>query len=433
MDAQPVIAAIRFAQGRRPADPIPADPMAWLDSQLAPGLPGPDLPADLPATLPAIFAAGREDTERVRAGGMGRPNQARIVQTETAAAIALSVGGAQGFRERLVAFWANHLAIQRGRVPLFAGHYVREVIRAHVTGKFEDMLVAMARHPAMLAYLDNNGSIGPNSPAGQRMRRGLNENLAREILELHTVTPAAGYTQEDVTSFARILTGWSFQGQREPYGFVFRANAHEPGPKRLMGRTFPPGQEGGVMALTWLARHEKTHRHLATKLVRHFVADDPPPAAVDRIYGVLRDTGGDLGAATGALVRLPEAWQPPLGKLRNPQDYVIAVLRAVEAPDDIAPRAANFMQNLGQGWWSPPAPIGFPDSGAAWSGPEIMVRRLDWANNISGRGAGRDAAEVAEAVLGPICRPETLRAAARAGSAREALTLVLVSPEFHRR
>jgi uncharacterized protein (DUF1800 family) len=433
MDAQPVIAAIRFAQGRRPNDPVPADPVAWLDSQLAPGLPGPDLPADLPATQPAVFAAALADRDHLRAGGMGRPNQARILREEALGALALSIGGDQGFRERLVAFWANHLAIQRVRVPLFAGLYVREVIRANLTGKFEDMLMAMARHPAMLAYLDNNGSVGPNSPVGRRSRRGLNENLAREILELHTVTPAAGYSQADVTSFAHILTGWGYQGQREPFGFIFRAQAHEPGPKELMGRTFPPGQEGGVMALAWLARHEKTHRNLATKLVRHFVADDPPPGAVDTIFGVLRDTGGDLGAASRALVRLPEAWQPPLGKLRNSQDYVIGVLRGIEAPPDTADRALGAMQFLGQPWWGPLAPIGFPDNAAAWAAPEMMVRRIDWANGMAGRGAGRDAAALAEAVLGPLCRPETLRATARAGSAREALALVLTSPEFHRR
>lgn len=433
MDALPVIAAIRFAQGRRPNDPVPADPAAWLESQLAPGLPGPVLPADLPATLPAIFAAQLEDVASRRAG-MGQPNQIRIRQEDAVAALTLAIGGQQGFRERLVAFWANHLAVVRLRVPYFAGIYTRDVIRAHVTGRFENMLLAMAQHPAMLSYLDNNGSIGPNSRAGlRRQRSGLNENLAREILELHTVTPAAGYNQADVTAFARILTGWSYAGAREPFGFVFRPPAHEPGPKTVMGRIYPEGVEGGVMLLTWLARHEKTHRHLATKLVRHFVADNPPPAAVDRIFGVLRDTQGDLGAASRALIALPEAWSTPLSKVRSPQDYVISVLRAVEAPADTSDRALGAMQFLGQPWWGPPAPIGFPDTAAAWAAPELMVRRIDWSNSLAGRGAGRDTGDVAATVLGPLCRPDTLRATARAGSAREALTLLLTSPEFQRR
>ncbi len=364
---------------------------------------------------------------------MGRPNMGRIWRGEGAAALGLDIASPYGFRERLVAFWANHFTVARQKVPYFVGHYLREAIRPHVTGKFEDMLVAVARHPAMLAYLDNQGSIGPDSRAGQRMRRGLNENLAREILELHTVTPAAGYTQADVTAFAKVLTGWSFMGNREPYGFAFRPFAHEPGAKTVMGRTFPEGQEGGLQALAWLGRHEATHRHLATKLVRHFVDDEPPPEAVRTVFAALRDTRGDLGAASRALVRLPQAWAPPLTKLRTPTDYVIAVLRAVDAPPETGQRAIGALQYLGQPLWNARAPIGWPDVGAEWASAETMLRRIEWANGVSGRGSAMGAAELAEAVLGPLCRPETLRAAARAGSAREALTIVLTSPEFHRR
>ena len=432
MDPKPVVAATRFGLGRRPADPLPADPVGWLESQLAPGLPAPVPPEDVPATLRAVFQAQAEDTQSARAG-MGRPLQGRIPRAEAIAALAAAITTAHGFRERLVAFWANHFAVARGKVPYYAGNFVREAIRPHVTGRFDDMLVAVARHPAMLVYLDNQISIGPNSPAGQRANRGLNENLAREILELHTVTPAARYTQADVTEFAKVLTGWSFAPQREPFGFVFRRAAHEPGPKTVMGRAWPDGEEGGLQLLAWLGRHEATHRHIAIKLARHFVADDPPRAAVDRIFAVLRDTGGDLGAASRALVRLPQAWDPPLTKLRAPQDYLVAVLRAVEAPADAAERSLGTLQFLGQPMWAPPAPIGFPDTARDWAAPELMIRRIEWANGVSARGAGRDAAALAEAVLGPLCRPETLRAAARAGSAREALTLVLTSPEFHRR
>lgn len=432
MDRTPFIAAIRFAMGRRPSDPIPGDPAAWLDSQLAPGLPAPTLPEGLPPDLPGIYAAWAEDNASFR-GGMGRPNQQRIVRGEADAVLAHAIGSPHGFHERLVAFWANHFTVARAKTPYVAGHFVREAIRPHVTGRFEDMLVAVVRHPAMLAYLDNQGSIGPNSRAGLRTQGGLNENLAREILELHTVTPAAGYSQEDVTAFAKVLTGWSIAPARPPFGFIFREGAHEPGPKTVMGRAWPSGQEGGLQLLAWLGRHEATHRHIATRLVRHFVADTPPPAAVDAIFAVLRDTGGDLGAAARALVRLPQAWDPPLTKLRTPFDYVIAVLRAVEAPPAAAERAFGTLQFLGQPLWNARAPNGWPDVAGEWAAPETMVRRIEWASNVSARGAGRDAADLAEAVLGPLVRPETLRAAARAGSAREALTLVLASPEFHRR
>jgi len=433
MDAQTVIAATRFGFGRRPTDPVPGDPAAWLEAQLAPALPGPALPADLPATLPAIFAAQAEDTQSSRAGA-GRPNQRRIVTAEATLAAGFALETPNGFRERLVAFWANHFTVSRDKVPYVVGHYVREAIRPHVTGRFEDMLLAVVRHPAMIAYLDNQASAGPDSRAAQRAQRGLNENLAREILELHTVTPAARYSQADVTNFAKVLTGWSINGQRAPFGFQFREAAHEPGDKTVMGRTWPEGEAGGVQLLTWLARHEATHRHLATRLARHFVADDPPPEAIRPIFAVLRETRGDLAAAARALIRLPGAWSPPLTKLRTPQDYVLAVLRAIEAPADQAERlVVGTLQYLGQPLWGARAPIGWPDVATGWASPETMLRRVEWANGVSARGAGKDAAALAEAVLGPLVRPATLRASARAGSAREALTLVLTSPEFHRR
>ncbi|MBW6397105.1 DUF1800 domain-containing protein [Roseomonas sp. HJA6] len=432
MDSQPVIAAIRFGLGRRPGDPVPSDPAAWLDSQLLPDLPAPALPEGLPLTMADILAAQVADRQSLRANE-GRPNLARIRQGEAAALLADSIGTPYGYRERLVGFWANHFTVSIGKVPYVVGHLVRAAIRPHVAGRFADMLAAVTRHPAMLAYLDNATSTGPDSRMGRRLSRGLNENLAREILELHTVSPAAGYSQADVTSFAKVLTGWSFGPRGDAGGFIFREGAHEPGAKTVMGRSFPEGLEGGMQALAWLGRHPATYRHLATKLVRHFVADDPPPAAVARIQAVLQDTGGDLGAASRALVRLPEAWSPPLTKLRTPNDYVIAVLRAVEAPPDAGERAQGALRYLGQPLWAPPAPNGWPDVGTDWAAPEGMLRRIEWANGISARGSGRDAADLAEAVLGPLCRRETLQAAARAGSAREALTLVLTSPEFHRR
>lgn len=432
MQPATVIAAARFGFGRQPQDPEPGDPRAWLLGHLAGEAPAPALPEGHPATLRDIFALQAEDNETMRAG-QGRPHQQRIWRAEAAAHLALAATAEAGFRERLVHFWANHFTVGRQKVPYTVGHFIRAAIRPHVTGRFEAMLLAVIRHPAMLAYLDNATSIGPGSQAGLRSGRGLNENLAREILELHTVTPAAGYTQADVGALARIITGWSFAPQREPFGFLFRPAAHEPGEKRLLGRGFPEGEAGGVEALTFLARHPATQRHLATKLARHFVADTPPPGAVRRVEAALRDSGGDLGAAARALVALPEAWDPPLSKLRPPTDYVLAVLRALSAPPAIAERAIGTLQYLGQPIWNARAPIGWPDAAAEWAAPEAMLRRVEWANGLAARGAERDAAGLADAVLGPLVRPETLRAAARAGSAREALTLVLTSPEFHRR
>jgi uncharacterized protein (DUF1800 family) len=288
------------------------------------------------------------------------------------------------------------------------------------------------RHPAMLLYLDQAQSIGPDSPAGLRLHRGLNENLARECMELHTVTPASGYTQADVTSFAAILTGWSIALNQDPPGFLFRPRAHEPGSKVLLGRSFPPGEEGGIAALRFLADHPATHHALAVKLVRHFVADDPPPDAVGQVEGVLRDTGGDLGAACATLVGLPGAWTP-LTKMRDPTDYAVAGLRALDLPQDQRLPLVQMIRGLGQPVWDAPLPNGWPDRAADWAGPEAMLRRIDWAYGVSGRADDLDPDAVAQASLGPLLHPATALAMQRAGSRRDALTIMLSSPEFQRR
>ena len=233
------------------------------------------------------------------------------------------------FRERLVWFWANHFTVsaRQGQVRAILGNYVRDAIRPNVTTRFADMLMAVMTHPAMLMYLDNEGSIGPNSKAALNIkpgqpRRGLNENLARECLELHTVSPAAGYTQADVTAAAAVLTGWMVDRGAAAPAFVFRPNAHEPGEMRVLGQTFPAGMQGGVAMLTWLGTHPATYAHIARKLVAHFAADAPPPAAVARMVRVLTDTRGDLRAASAELVAMPACWTG--AKLRPPMDYLVA-------------------------------------------------------------------------------------------------------------
>jgi uncharacterized protein (DUF1800 family) len=357
-----------------------------------------------------------------------------LYQAQGLAAVGRAVTSKTPFRERLVWFWTNHftISIRRGVCAAVAGAFVQEAIRPHVTGRFQDMLLAVMRHPAMLVYLDNAGSVGPGSLGGRLTHRGLNENLARECLELHTVSPDARYSQEDVTSFARILTGWSIELKNDPPGFMFRPRIHEPGEHVLMGRGFPDGEAGGIEALRFLANHPSTHRFLATKLVRHFVADTPPPAAVRRVEGILRDTGGDLGAASAGLVGLNEAWTPST-KIRPPLDLVVASFRALEVPIDPSPPFLAILAGLGQPLWTAPAPNGWPDTAADWSGPEAMMRRIDWAFAVSGRIGDRDPMAIGEASLGPLFRPTTHEAMAHAGSRREAMTLLLTSPEFQRR
>lgn len=421
-------ALIRFGLGRRGEEPLPADPVIWLRTQLRD--PDPTRPT---ATSERALTAMLFDRQNKPPPGERR---APVIHREDArAALDAALTTPAPFRERLVWFWTNHFTVSvRGGVAALCGAFVAEAIRPHVTGRFEDMLLAVMRHPAMLIYLNNAGSVGPESLVGRRRHRGLNENLARECMELHTVGPASGYTQADVTNFARILTGWSINLRSDPPGFMFRRFIHEPGSIPLMGRPFPPGEDGGVEALRFLANHPSTHRSLARKLVQYFVADTPSPADVARIEAVLRDTRGNLGAAAAALVELNAAWQPGT-KLREPQDYVIAGLRMLAPPPDMGEQidVMGMLADLGQPLWNAPQPDGWPSRAASWAGPEQMMRRIDWSYGIAGRVGERDPGAMAQASLGPLLRPETRTAVMRAGSRRDALTLVLASPEFQRR
>ena len=428
MDNTAAQALIRFGFGRRGQTALPDDPVAWLRGQLS----GPDRGPTGPS-LADGFAAFKQD--RADPPPPGTPRRTGVLfKGEVDALVNQAITTDTPFRERLVWFWANHftISLRGGRTAALGGDYVRTAIRPNVTGRFSDMLLAVMRHPAMLLYLDNAYSVGPNSPVGLKTGRGLNENLARECMELHTLSPASGYSQADVTNFARLITGWSVANDVEDPGFRFRPNIHEPGEISLMGQSFPAGEDGGVAALAFLADHPATHRHLATKLVQHFVADSAPPDAVRRIEGVLRDTGGDLGQAAGALVALPAAWKP-LAKLRSPQDYVLAALRAIDLPDDKRPDAAAIMRGLGQPLFGAPFPIGWPDQAPDWAGPELMMRRIDWAYGFAGRSAMFDPEAVADASLGPLLSADTAQQIKRAGSRRDGLTLLFASPEFQRR
>jgi uncharacterized protein (DUF1800 family) len=347
-----------------------------------------------------------------------------------------------GVTERLVAFWSNHFCISANKGELarmWAGSFEREAIRPHVLGRFADMLKAVEQHPAMLFFLDNQQSLGPDSRAGQNRKRGLNENLAREIMELHTLGVGGGYSQDDVTSLARIITGWTFAGRQgqlgAPGSFVFNANAHQPGAQRLLGKIYEANGVGqGEAALSDIARHPSTAKFIAAKFARHFVADDPPPALVARLQDVFRKSDGDLRALTLALVDSDEAWRAPLTKLRSPYEFLVAAGRLLaRIPDDPGLYLGGF-NLLGQPLWSPAGPNGFPDTNAAWAAPEGMKLRLDIAAQIASRlGANIDPRDLLEFAAADAASPETRRTIERAESRQQALALLLMSPEFQRR
>ncbi|MGB3488931.1 MAG: DUF1800 family protein [Xanthobacteraceae bacterium] len=347
-----------------------------------------------------------------------------------------------GFLERLVTFWSNHfcISVSKGQpARIWAGAFEREAIRPHVLGHFADMLKAVEQHPAMLFFLDNQQSIGPNSRAGQRGKRGLNENLAREIMELHTLGVGSGYTQADVVALAKILTGWTYAGRQgrlgEPGSFIFNVNAHEPGTFVLLGKSYPDNNVAqGEAALADIARRPATATFIATKLVRHFVADDPPPALVARLADVFRKTDGDLRAVSHALVEADDAWRAPMTKMRSPYEFLIATGRLMaQIPEDPG-RYLYGLNVLGQPLWAPAGPNGFADTNAAWAAPEGMKLRLDIAAQVASRiGDNRDPREMLELIAADAASADTRQTIARAESRQQAFALLLMSPEFQRR
>jgi len=357
-----------------------------------------------------------------------------VFQREMAARELQAVNTTEPYTERLVQYWSNHFTVSttQARCIGLAGAFEREAIRPNVTGRFEDMLLAVTRHPAMLVYLDNARSIGPDSRVGTRRGKGLNENLAREILELHTLGVNGGYGQEDVVAFANLLTGWSID--RDVSGddaFLFRAQTHQPGSKQLLGGRYAQGEQGGIDALKALARHPSTARYVATRMASHFVADRPDPRSVAALEKTFLDTDGDLEAMARTLVGLRAVWDTPLSKLKTPRELVISAARALEFDGEGAVLLASERQ-LGQMPFNAPSPQGWSESAADWSGPQSVLDRVEWVEQVSAVADVPDALAFADATSGPLLGRNTRKMIARAAPER-GTALFLASPEFQRR
>jgi uncharacterized protein (DUF1800 family) len=473
------VALNRFGLGARSADGIPADGKAWLLSQFERFEARPQALATVPPRTEITQQLADYISEQRMAGQVKRMAAAMPTGADAdggtpadsakrflrrgirddyvvmaGARMNAALTSRSPFIERLVHFWANHFAVSVDKLPVIpvAGLLEFEAIRPHVLGKFSDMLIAVEQHPAMLLYLDQAQSIGPDSRAGQliaargRQKRGLNENLAREIMELHTLGVRTGYTQADVTEFARALTGWTVGGLGRgpaarlagggPIGeFAFAELIHEPGERTIMGRRY--GQDGERQAraiLLDLAASPATAKHISTKLARHFAGDDPPQAMVDRLTQAYLRSDGDLPTVYRAIIDSPEAWAAQPLKFKTPWEWSVSALRALDQTEIEADVAGALMVQLGQPTWKPGSPAGFDDIAASWAAPEALVRRVEVAQRIADRvGSSVDPRAIAEKVLPGALGESTRTAIARAESPVEGLALLLVSPEFVRR
>ena len=502
-DQAAALAAHRFGLGEPSLQGVGSDATAWLLAQIGPAEPqrGSDLASGVQAitrytaflrqqraavaaaatvaavatmTNPQIMAPG--DTAMRPEQRPGNDPLRQAMQADVRARLVTAALSTRPFNERLALFWTNHFTVSlaKGSVRGVVGAFEREAIRPHIGGSFDTLLQAAVTHAGMLRYLDNDQSAGPRSAIVQRLARrtreagdrpprvtGLNENLAREVLELHTLGVAGGgtvyggwggYTQADVTEFARVLTGWRVPQAAAMFGggvggggdkdsdggsgaSRFDPDWHDPGPKTVLGRRFDAGAQALPAVLSALARHPSTARFLSVKLARHFVADTPPPALVMRLEEVYLDSSGHLPALYRALLESPEAWLTQPAKLKTPEEFVISTVRLLGLGAQAFERAPDGgIASLGQRVQGAPSPAGWPDSAEEWLGPDAVWKRVEWATRLADRVGRRvDARALARASLGPLLGDDTARQIERAADGPQALALLLLAPEFQRR
>jgi uncharacterized protein (DUF1800 family) len=380
-----------------------------------------------------------------------RPDTVRAKEFD--ARLAKHMAADIGFVERLVIFWSNHFSMSFHKALIIRatiGQLERDVIRANALGKFGDMLAGVMRHPAMIKYLDNEESIGEESVVGFKRRVSYTENLAREMLELHTLGPG-NYEESDVKALAKMLTGWSYVRPNEAANgvnggtpqnggqFIFRSDWHQQGPQTFLGRKIP---EGGVeqaeTAFAMLAAHPATARKIAKKLLLHFVTDEPSDDMIAPIAQAYTDSDGDLKQVALALIELPEAWSAPMTKIRTPYEFLMAQFRALGTlfTKEEAGSLMKILESLNHAAWDAPSPEGYPDDTLYWLTPNALSFRLDAAQLVArviGRRVKVDPVTLARSLYGASMTAPTRERIGGAGSQLAALTILFVSPEFQRR
>jgi uncharacterized protein (DUF1800 family) len=420
-------------------------------------------------------------------------------QRDADARIAQAVFSPNGLYERLATFWTNHFSVSANKTEpmrLIVPLYEAEAIRPHIGASFPTLLRSATQHPAMLIYLDQSQSLGPDSPAGIKRNKGLNENLARELMELHTLGAGSGYTQDDVRSAAMVLTGITVD--RQAMEADFRRAVAEPGRHQVLGVSYGGDkrtEQDYLQMLDDLALNPKTAQHISRKLVSHFISDTPPQAMIDAMTEVWKKTDGDLMAVYGAMLDHPAAWTDEGSKARQPFDFVVSGLRALNLPRNAAagnvddplsddegagqamaddsppapgkgaaampdspdtppdpaeqrrrqaaidatfyvPRGLGIyaLRRMGQTIWQPASPAGFPENFDAWVNASELSERISWARRAIGRyGKQEDPRQFLKDTLADAARADTIKVVSQAPNKMTGLTLVLASPEFNRR
>ena len=467
MSSREAVSAVnRFGLGARPGELAGIrEARGWLARQLRSDASSQAVFSGLPSSLDylrreAEYLQQRRQRKRSGDAAQNKIEVGRLyrqtLMLELGRRYQAAVASENSFVERLVHFWSNHFAISvdKRQAALYAAPMEREAIRPHLLGNFSGLLAAVETHPAMLRYLDNVRSVGRDSKYAERARKraarqggdkpkrepGLNENLAREILELHTLGVNGGYTQADVTELARAITGWGVPMAQDwtrgvpRSAFVFREAAHESGTRSVLGKRYAEDGEGqGRAILGDLARHPSTARHLSYKLARHFVSDDPPATLVERMARAWQDGAGDLPAVYRVLIDSPESWGAAAGKFKTPDDFVISGLRALDMPPGDKPRMLfDLLTRMGQPPFTPRSPAGFADEAAQWNGPDALWKRVQAAERLADAAPAShaDPLAVAHAVFADRLDTETMTALRRAESPRDGLALLIASPAF---
>ena len=508
-DRRAIVHALnRLAFGARPGDVDRVSEVglaAWIDAQLSPGRETDTRLNDRLARLETLsldsgtiateyVQPARQERRRLqqaqaarvgasepgmtepvpgaRAGAMSEViRRERQIFAELAEAKLLrAVYGERQLEEGLVDFWFNHFNVfaRKGRTEIYIGEYERDAIRPHVFGRFRDLLEATAKSPAMLFYLDNWLSADPNASQraaqpGRRPRpgaaatrapqatqnrpmRGLNENYARELLELHTLGVDGGYTQQDIVEVARAFTGWTI-GRPGEQGFRFAPVMHDRGAKKVLGQTIAAGGgiEDGARVLDIVARHPATARHIARKLAQRFVSDEPPQALVDRAAATFTKTDGDLRAVVRVIVTSPEFFAPESyrAKVKTPFEFVVSALRATDADLQAATAVVRALAGLGMPLYLCQPPTGYDETAATWVSSGALVNRLNFAVAMAGGelrgvrvaalGAPADARDrIVRDALGGDASAATLATIAKASSSAQTVALAIGSPEFQR-